>query len=175
MKRSYSLRGLSYMICYSAQDIAVHFKIHKKTVQAWIASGELSTIDQYKSGSALVWGYSLQKFIEKHNDKNKIKTKFDEFYCMHCHQPEIPFGRRIAIEQDKLQIRAVGLCPETKKLMYTRYSLSQIGLLQKKFKIVPLALLYDNDNTLYTLPNKSNQPAHKLEPLYLPFNQEVRA
>lgn len=173
MKRSYSLRGLSYMLCYSAEDIAVHFQIHKKTVRGWISSGELKTIDQYKSKSALVWGYDLQKFIGKLNDKNKIKTKFDEFYCMHCHQPEIPLGRRISIEQDNKQLRAIGLCPKTRKPMYTRCSLDKITLLQKKFKIVPLTLLYDNDNTLYNLPNKSNQPAHKIESLYLPFNQEV--
>jgi len=174
MKRSYSLRGLSYMLCYSAEDIAVQFQIHKKTARTWILSGDLPTIDSKKGGSALVWGYDLQKFIEKQNDKNKVKTKFDEFYCMYCHQPEVPLGRRIAIEQNKQQIRTIGLCQKTHKPMYSRYSLSQIGLLSKKFKIVPLALLYDSDNALCKIPNQGKQKQPKTEPLLLPFDQGSR-
>lgn len=145
MSKAYSVRGLCYHICYSADELATHFGVHIQTVREWTRTG-LSPIDNGKPH--LFFGASVIQFINKLNDQRKIATEFNEFYCLSCHRSHSPLNHKISLTQDTGGfIRATGICGKSHIRMHKSYKITDISKLCKNFTVVDMSRLYDSDTT----------------------------
>ncbi|GEM_PF-2133141 len=88
MSKAYSVRGLCYHICYSADELATHFGVHIQTVREWTRTG-LSPIDNGKPH--LFFGASVIQFINKLNDQRKLFAIYSKRYFLTPACPYIVF------------------------------------------------------------------------------------
>ena len=147
MSKTYSIKQISNLLCYSIEDICnlyVNRKLHPQTVRKWIKNG-LPVIDNHKP--VLVHGSDLKYFLGKINDKHHFELNFDKFYCFSCKEPHVPYNRTIYIEHKQKCILAKAICSKNKKVMNKSFKLSDLSALQKNFTIEPLSRLYDSLNS----------------------------
>ncbi len=162
MAKAYSVRGLCYYICYSAEDLATHFGVHIQTVREWVRKG-LSPIDNNKP--ALFMGAAVIQFINALNDQRKIATAFNEFYCVSCHHAHTPGQNTIELKQDSGGfIRATGVCSKSGIRIHKCYKMEDLPQLRKKFTVVDTLRLYGSGNsTLNTHISHSPQQTDFME------------
>ena len=142
-KRLYPHNRVRYWYAYDIDDICGLFDdigLHPQTVRKWVKSG-LSTID--KGRPTLIYGNDLINFLKKHNQSNKRKTAFDEFYCMKCQDARPIFQNKIHIVQKAQFLRAQGHCRTCKSKMNKSYKMTDYPALKRKFKLVDVLELYD--------------------------------
>ena len=145
MAKTYTTRGLSYHISYSADDLATHFGVHVQTIREWVRRG-LQPIDEHTP--ALFLGTYVMRFIDDMNSKRKTTTQFNEFYCMSCHAAHNPFNNTVVITTDNNGfIRATGICEQSGAHIHKTYKLCDMSKIHQQFTVVDTLRLYDSGNT----------------------------
>lgn len=152
MSKSYNHKIISTVISYTPDEIVNAMqknKVTKNKVNTWIKNG-LNTMCK---SPTLISGKDLIGFLKKLNASNpKLDLQDDEFFCFSCKLPHIPLGRRISTIQNGKIIRAKGICPDTKKIMFRTYNIDHFCEIKKFFKLVEETRLYDSAS-----PNEKEQ------------------
>lgn len=148
MAKVYNYRLVSGALCYAPEEICNLFisnKLTVKKVNTWIKDG----LPVLCAGRPpLIAGKELIKYLKKLNNGSKLDLEFGEFFCCACKIGHIPLGRKISIEQNKMFIRAKGICPDTKKTMVKVFTLSDLGRIKNFFNVVEEKRLYDSYSPL---------------------------
>jgi hypothetical protein len=142
-KRLYSHKRVRYWYAYDLEDICAIFSdigLHPQTVRKWIKNG-LKTIDKGKP--TLIYGWDLITHLKQHNQTNKCKTAFHNFYCMACQDGRPVFQNQVHIKQKFQFLQVQGSCRDCKSRMFKNYKLINFPLLKKQFKLVGVSELYD--------------------------------
>jgi len=107
-KRTYNTNLIKESLCYSTNDMARRFNIHKRTVQEWYKAG-LPRIDNRKP--SLVLGTDLKNFLKTRQNKRKSKCRKNELYCMKCKAPRQSSNNAVDIRLlSKTRLMIIGLC-----------------------------------------------------------------
>lgn len=107
-KRTYNVGRVKRNNCYTAQEIADLFKIHKNVPLNWIKLG-LPIIDRQKP--FYIHGTQLIEFLRQRQSKRKHPCRADQFFCCKCRKPQTAWEKLVDIKiinPSKLQI--TGLC-----------------------------------------------------------------
>ena len=142
-RRLYSHKRVRYWYAYDIDEVCALYAdlgLHSQTVRKWIKNG-LKTIDAGKP--ALIYGHDLIAYLKKHNQANKCKTAFDEFFCMACQDARSILRNEIAIEQKSQFLKVQGICRTCKGKMFKNYKLLDFAELRKRFQLVDVSQLYD--------------------------------
>ena len=73
--------------CYSVDEAARLFRVHKNTVRAWIKSG-LHTIDARRP--TLILGRELARFLHERRQRTRQPCQPGQLYCVRCRSPKQP-------------------------------------------------------------------------------------
>lgn len=119
MRRRYNTHLITQKRVYSLSDIAKLFKLHIRTVQSWCKQG-MQPIDAL-SRPILVRGDSIKRFLDNQKQRQKVKLKDDEFFCLSCRKARMAIPGSISYENsnrkigdDALHIIIYGKCPACK-------------------------------------------------------------
>ncbi len=74
--------------CYTVEEVARLYGVHRNTVWNWLRTGELLAIDGGRP--ALVHGQVLRTFLEKRRAAAKSPCPRGTLYCLRCRQPRQP-------------------------------------------------------------------------------------
>lgn len=74
---------------YSIADITALLDVHKNTVRQWIRDG-LCPIDSNRP--ILVHGSVLKRFLQDRRSSTKSPCQMNEFYCLKCRAPRMPWA-----------------------------------------------------------------------------------
>ncbi|HAE94576.1 MAG TPA: hypothetical protein DCG65_08445 [Hyphomonas atlantica] len=127
MARRLNWRAIRIHRSYSVDEAARALGVAKVTVRRWIASGDLSVIDNCKP--MLILGDELSAYLRKRRSR-KHKLHLDQCYCMKCRAP-----KRAAFSEAELtgangktaMVRM--LCETCTTVMHKRISLQQVSRL----------------------------------------------
>lgn len=159
-RRTFDTRMISSTISYTSQEICNLLKIGPVTVRKWIKNGLpvcCPGIHKLINGAALI------EHVRTIQTERKVKMKFEEMYCMHCKKPHVPFERKITLKLQGISFDAVGLCPETKKPIYRKYSVRKYDELLSTFTIAESQRLDVSDLSHYKhLLSQTNEKPEKI-------------
>ena len=109
-KRTYNTNLIKETLCYSTNEMAKRFNIHKRTVQEWYKAG-LPRIDKRKP--SLVLGADLKDFLKQRMNKRRSKCRRNELYCMKCKAPRQSRDNTVDIRfLSKTRLMILGLCAQ---------------------------------------------------------------
>lgn len=107
-RRTYNVGRVKRNNCYTVQEIADLFQIHKNVPLNWIKAG-LPIIDRQKP--FYIHGSQLIEFLKQRQSKRKHHCQPDQFFCCKCRKPQMAWEGVADIKiinPSKLQIS--GLC-----------------------------------------------------------------
>src|SRR5262245_14948930 len=111
--------------CYSVEEVATLFRIHKNTVRHWLKQG-LEPIDNQRP--TLIRGPELARFISERRKRLKQKCRPGEMYCLPCRAPKVPAGNFAdCIQSSSTAGSLCGICPDCGRLMYRRVNLQKLA------------------------------------------------
>lgn len=111
--------------CYTVEEAAMLFRVHKNTVRTWLKSG-LQPIDSRRP--ILILGQQLASFLHARRERKRQRCRPGELYCFRCRAP-----RASAVHTaDYLPITASsgnlrGACCDCGTRMYRRVSLRKLA------------------------------------------------
>lgn len=110
--------------CYTVEETAKVFDVHKNTVGSWIKQG-LPVCG--KKRPYLITGRDLRVFLEAKRIKNKQACKADEIYCMRCRAPKKPAADLIEYKALTPTLgNLIAICPDCASIMNRRISLAKL-------------------------------------------------
>jgi excisionase family DNA binding protein len=123
-KRRFNPRLAKIHRCYTIDEVARQFGVHKQTVRNWIDAG-LPVLASKRP--ILIHGSDLRGFHEERRQKRKQKCRPGELFCLKCRAPKRPAGDML----DYLPMSLVsgnfrGICPTCDGLIHRRVSLAKI-------------------------------------------------
>jgi hypothetical protein len=71
--------------CYSVEEVAKLFGVHKNTVRGWLKAG-LPKIDDRRP--ILILGRQLAGFLHTRRERRRQRCRAGEFYCFRCRAPK---------------------------------------------------------------------------------------
>ena len=114
--------------CYTVEEIAKLYGVHRNTVRAWIGRGP-QTIDQRRP--VLVLGSHLADFLTARRTVNKRPCGPGQIYCLRCREPRAPAGGAVRYHPlTPTQGNLVGLCGWCGAGLNRRVSLAKLPLVQ---------------------------------------------
>jgi len=81
MAKKYNTRIIKLYYAYLLIEIAKLYKVHIRTVRAWIKEGLPIVEGIYPY---LVIGSNIKEFLEAKKSKRKVKLQAGQFYCTKC-------------------------------------------------------------------------------------------
>lgn len=135
--------------CYTVEEIARLFGVHKNTVREWIKDG-LPTSDDKRP--MLIFGPDLIAFLQARRSRNKHTCQPGEMYCVRCRTPKFPAGRMADYQAVTEKVgNLTAICPDCGSLIHRCVSMAKLGEVSRKIDIrFPQAL---------RRLSESNQPA----------------
>jgi hypothetical protein len=110
--------------CYSVEEIARLFGIHKNTVRAWLKQG-LDAIDN--SRPILVHGKGLASFLAARRLASKRPCPPGHIYCLRCRAPKPPAGNMVDYALLAASTGNVSaICPTCGSMMYRRVNKARL-------------------------------------------------
>lgn len=118
MAKKYDTRKIISKRSYSTEEIATALGVHVQTVRSWRKQG-MKPIEASTSPFLYI-GSEIRAFLQRIQDKKKVKLKDDELYCVSCRKGVTPKqiltkDRNITIGKGKKSIFLYGTCPECGK------------------------------------------------------------
>ena len=110
--------------CYTIDEVARLFGVHRNTVRHWIKNG-LPTLDAKRP--TLIVGEDLTRFLAGRRQQRRKKCGAGTIYCVRCREPRRPAGGMA----DCVPLTAAvgdlqGLCPVCEAMMHRRVSLARL-------------------------------------------------
>ncbi len=142
-KRLYSHRYVKYWYAYDIDDICALFSktgLHPQTVRSWIKRG-LKVIGAGRP--TLIYGNDLILYLKEQNAKGKIKTAFNEMFCMKCKDASGLFQRKVTVEHKVKTLHVSGHCRSCKTAMFKTYKMDDYSEIKRSFNVVGVLELYD--------------------------------
>lgn len=124
-KRNHNPRLAKLHHCYSVEDIAKLYDVHKNTVRNWHKDG-LLPIDTRRP--LLFRGAALAAFLNGRRTRAKRPCGPDRIYCLSCREPKVPLGSMvdfIPMHRDSGNLQ--GICPTCDRFIYRRASRSNLA------------------------------------------------
>lgn len=119
--------------CYSVEEIAELFGVHRQTVRTWIKLG-LPVID--KQRPMLVHGQELREYINQKRQKHKRCCGSGEIYCVKCRKPRQPVAAKVSLTAiTTTTANLVGICPRCGITIYRRVCIAKIDQFEDHFNI----------------------------------------
>lgn len=132
-KRSYNTRLIRTGLCYSVQEIAELYGLHKNAVLRWIQKG-LPVIDQKKP--YLIHGSELTTYLKNKQGERKHKCKPDEFFCCKCRVPRKAWENQADILiRNEIKLSISGLCADCDTKIHRAGAVKKLAEYQKTFSI----------------------------------------
>jgi hypothetical protein len=111
--------------CYSVEDLARLFKVHKNTVRNWFKQG-LDPIDDQRP--ILVRGQEVRRFLVERRMGAKRACGPGRIYCLPCRAPKVPAGEMAdCVSTTNTTGTLCGICPDCGRMMYRRVNPQKIG------------------------------------------------
>lgn len=111
--------------CYSVEEVARLYGIHRQTVRSWIKAG-LSAMTGARPH--LIAGNDLREFLERRRASGKAHCRPGELYCLRCRAPRAAAeGMLDYIPITRLSGNLRALCPACSCLMHRRASLRNLN------------------------------------------------
>ncbi|MCH7827847.1 MAG: hypothetical protein IIC75_07750 [Bacteroidetes bacterium] len=115
MKKKFTYRKINSCKIYSITEIRNLINVHRRSVQNWVRGG--LQIKNPGGKPMLIDGADLKKFLKDRIAKQKIKLKYDEFFCMKCKKGmkakdgTVQFVKKNKFTgQENRQWRLLGIC-----------------------------------------------------------------
>jgi hypothetical protein len=104
--------------CYSVEEIARLFKLHKNTVRSWLQQG-LKAIDGQRP--TLVRGEDLRVVLAARRTRAKRPCGPGRIYCLPCRAPKVPAGKMVeCVATGDTAGTLQGICPDCNRMIYRR-------------------------------------------------------
>ena len=119
--------------CYSVEEAAAIWGIHKQTVRNWIKAG-LQTIDD--SRPTLIHGNDLRQFVKDKNSRSKRPCAINEIYCVKCRKPQQPAMSMVDYvpsSDDRGCLTA--LCQSCESVINRFVSVAQLSIIKLKLDV----------------------------------------
>ena len=119
--------------CYTVEEIARLFAIHKNTVREWVKAG-LPTIDDRRP--MLILSHDLIAFLQARKARSKHTCQPGEMYCFRCRAPKFPaenMAEYIAMTDKVGNLTAI--CPDCTSMMHRLVSLVKLEDFHAKMDI----------------------------------------
>jgi excisionase family DNA binding protein len=139
-KRHPNYRLVKIYRCYTVEEIARLFGVHRNTVWDWIKRRGLPTIDDRRP--MFIHGRDLVDFLQKRRAKNKRKCQPGEIYCLRCRAPQKPAGdmadyKPITTTRGNL----VAICPSCESMIHRGVNLGKLDQVRGNLQVtMPQAL-----------------------------------
>lgn len=115
MKSTFNPRLAKMHRCYTTDEVAALYGVHRATVRAWIKDGLEVLADQKPF---LIPGLCLREYLTKKRIKRKCKTQAHEMYCLPCRKPQLPAGGMVDYQRmQEGRGRLIGICPSCDSLL----------------------------------------------------------
>ena len=112
--------------CYSVEDTARLFRIHKNTVRNWLREG-LKAIDDQRP--TLIRGEALARFLTERRARAKQVCGPGRIYCLPCRAPKVPDGHFVeCIQTGDTTGTLQGICPDCGRMVYRRVNPLKLAL-----------------------------------------------
>lgn len=92
--RKFNTRIIKIYYVYLLVEIAKLYKVHIRTVRAWVKEGLPAIEGLYPHH---VKGIDLRHFLNKRQQKRKIKLKNNQFYCTKCKTASIALNNQVRL------------------------------------------------------------------------------
>ena len=112
--------------CYTLEEVAKLFRVHKNTVRNWLKSG-LQPIDGRRP--ILILGRQLASFLHARREHRRQRCRAGELYCFRCRAPKCSATRTaeyLPITASSGNLRAV--CADCGTCMYRRVSFRKLAM-----------------------------------------------
>jgi Helix-turn-helix domain len=104
--------------CYSVDEVARLFKIHKNTARNWLRQG-LTAIDDQRP--TLIRGEELRRFLAERRARAKQACGPGRIYCLPCRSPKVPAGKMAdCVVTGDTTGMLQGICPDCDRMIYRR-------------------------------------------------------
>ncbi len=94
MARKYNTRIIKRNYSYLLSEIAELYNVHIRTVRQWVKEGLEIVEGLYPY---LVNGKCLKEFLDKRQNKRKIKLQENQMYCVKCKKEVEPLNNSVSI------------------------------------------------------------------------------
>ena len=119
--------------CYSVEEAAAIWGIHKQTVRNWIKAG-LRTIDD--SRPTLIHGSDLRQFVKDKNSRSKRPCVINEIYCVKCRKPQQPAMSMVDyVPSSDDRGCLTGLCQSCESVINRFVSAAQLNVIKQKLDV----------------------------------------
>jgi hypothetical protein len=104
--------------CYSVEETALFFRIHKNTVRIWIKQG-LSPIDGQRP--TMIRGDEIRRFLGERRVRAKRPCGPGRIYCLPCRAPKVPAGNMAeCVAAGDTNGTLQGICPDCDRMIYRK-------------------------------------------------------
>jgi len=93
-KRKFNTRIIKINYTYLLKELASLYKIHIRTARAWVKEG-LPIIEGLYPHHVI--GKDLKQFLDKRQQKRKIKLNNNQFYCTKCKSASIALNNQVKL------------------------------------------------------------------------------
>ena len=110
--------------CYTVEEVAKLFGVHKNTVRDWLKAG-LPRIDCRRP--ILILGRELAGFLHTRRERRRQRCRAGEFYCFRCRAPKRAAARTaeyLSVTAHSGNLRAT--CADCGTHMFRRVSLHKL-------------------------------------------------
>ncbi len=117
--KKYALNRIKMRYSYTYSEIETLFGVSGDTVKFWVRSG-LERLDT-QSLPRLVLGKNLKTFLQKQQQKYKLKLEPNHFYCVRCRAGVLPVSGTVQesirnkLGKNKRLVMYQGTCPRCQK------------------------------------------------------------
>jgi len=129
--------------CYTVEEVANLFGVHKNTVRDWLKAG-LPRIDGRRP--ILILGRQLAGFLHTRRERRRQRCRAGEFYCFRCRAPKASAARTaeyLPVTAQSGNLRAT--CADCGTRMYRRVSLHKLAALTSDLQVaLPQAQLMES-------------------------------
>ena len=133
-KRKYYTNLVKNTICYTTEDIAELFNLHKCTVRHWL---KICLIKIDKRKPYMVHGTDLIHFIKSQKEKKSFICKFDELPCFRCRKPRKPKRGEVILQiQNSKKGLLKGNCNACGSKMNKAVSMKNIDKIMNIFDVI---------------------------------------
>lgn len=120
--------------CYTVEEAALLYGVHKRTVRNWIIKG-LAVCDDKRP--LLILGADLKLFIKQQRQVNKRSCKPSELYCFKCREPRLPDQNTIEfIQETSTKGRVISACSVCSSMMNKYFKLENLTSIQRDLAVI---------------------------------------
>tara|TARA_B110001469_G_C9429960_1_gene218596 strand:- start:93 stop:524 length:432 start_codon:yes stop_codon:yes gene_type:complete len=134
MKRTHNPNKCKIHRCYTVEEVALLYEVHKRTVRNWITKG-LPICDDKRP--TLILGTDLRQFIQQQRKVNKRRCQPSELYCLKCREPRTPVQNTLEfIEETNTKGRVIAACSVCNSLMNKYFKLEHLTEIQRDLAVI---------------------------------------